>query len=297
MIKVGNCPDSWGVWFDKNDRQMDWRRFTREFHEAGYRYTELGPFGYMSEDADELNEEFKKWDIVPVAGNIMFDLADDEKMEWAKAHTKKVCELLRAVGGEYFIIMDAMYDDLITGEHLRPKALDKEKFDSLIKNTVVLGKIAKECGIKSVFHPHAGTHVEYEDQIEEVLNKTTPDELMLCFDTGHHVYCEGNDVYSFMEKHMDRISFLHFKDVVESVKEEVWKNGDTFPVATKKGIWAEIGEGQIDWLKIKDILEKTGYDGYAIIEEDCYPAMFDEVLPKQKKIAEYMKSINMGTLK
>lgn len=190
MIKIGNCPDSWGIWFDKNDKQMDWRRFTREFHDAGYTYTEIGPLGYMSTDPDELNAEFKKWDIKPVAGNIMFDLSDNDKMEWAEGHTRKVCDLLTKIGGEYYIIMDAMYDDLITGEHLQPSTLSDDKFQMLITNLVKLSRVAKEYGIKPVFHPHAGTHVEYEAQIEKVLDATSPDDVMLCFDTGHHIYCK-----------------------------------------------------------------------------------------------------------
>ena len=47
MIKIGNCPDSWGIWFDQDDRQMDWNQYLDEVAEAGYRYTEIGPYGYM----------------------------------------------------------------------------------------------------------------------------------------------------------------------------------------------------------------------------------------------------------
>ena len=293
MIKIGNGPDSWGVWFDKDDRQMDWHRFLDELVKAGYKYTEIGPLGYMSTDANELNDEFKKRGVIPVAGNIMFHIEEDSEMPGAIEKTKAVCDLLTKIGAGYFIIMDGMYDNLLTAVRELPPTLSEEKFKALIRNTAELCKIAKDYGIKPVFHPHAGTHVEYEAQIDRMLDET---DVQLCFDTGHHIYCKGNDVYSYIEKHADRIEFLHFKDLVESVKDEVWANGDTFPIATNKGIWADIGKGQIDWPKLKKTLDQVGYEGYAIVEQDCYPANYDEPLPKQKAIGEYLVSIGMGTL-
>ncbi|MGI6154127.1 MAG: sugar phosphate isomerase/epimerase family protein [Christensenellaceae bacterium] len=296
MIKIGNCPDSWGVWFDHNDKQMDWRRFTKEFHEAGYKYTEIGPYGYMSTDAAELKDEFAKWDIVPVGGNIMFNIEEDSEMPVAIEKTKKVCKLLKDIGAEYYIIMDGMYDNLLTAVRELPPTIDDDKFKALIKNLVTLSRVAIDMGITPVFHPHAGTHVEDEDQIDRVLDATSPDDVMLCFDTGHHIYRKGNDVYRFIETHGDRISFLHLKDLVESVKLDVWENDYTFPIATQKGIWADIGKGQIDWPKLKKSLDKVNFSGYAIIEQDCYPANYDEPLPIQKEIGKYLLSIGFGTL-
>jgi len=42
-IKVGSAPDSWGVWFAQDPRQVPWHRFLDEVAQAGYRYVELGP--------------------------------------------------------------------------------------------------------------------------------------------------------------------------------------------------------------------------------------------------------------
>ncbi|MGI5849680.1 MAG: sugar phosphate isomerase/epimerase family protein [Christensenellales bacterium] len=296
MVKVGNCPDSWGVWFDKDDKQMSWLRFTEECSRAGFKYIEIGPLGYMSTDPSVLNEEFKKRGLVPVAGNIMFDLEDDSLMEASINKTKTVCELSKKIGAEYFIIMDGMYSDMWTGELLKPKALDEDAWKRLVKNLVAISRVAQDCGIKPVFHPHAATHVEYEPQIERLLAETSPKDVMLCFDTGHHIYCEGNDVYSFMENYADRISFLHLKDLVKPIKEEVWKKDISFSQATKMGVWAEIGKGEIDFVRIKKILDKNGFNGYAIIEHDMYPVDFDVPFEIQKRTGEYLTSIGFGTL-
>ena len=36
-LRLGSCPDSWGVWFPDNPNQTPWHRFLDELAEAGYR--------------------------------------------------------------------------------------------------------------------------------------------------------------------------------------------------------------------------------------------------------------------
>ena len=53
-IYLGSAPDSWGVWFPSDPRQIPWERFLDEIAEAGYEWTELGPFGYLPTDLPTL---------------------------------------------------------------------------------------------------------------------------------------------------------------------------------------------------------------------------------------------------
>lgn len=297
MIKIGNCPDSWGVWFDKNDKQPDWHTYLDEVAEAGYKYTEIGPYGYMSTDPTELKAELDKRGLVPIAGTIMYEIWNDKAHKDALESAKKSCTLLQAIGAEYFIIMDGMYTDLITDEQVSPTVLTDELFDNLCKNYVEMANLVKSYGIKPVFHPHGGTHVETEAQIDLMLSKIPADVLRICFDTGHHIYVKGNDVYEYTKKIGDRIDFLHFKDLVESIKEDCWANGIPYATATKKNVFAEIGHGQIDWVKYGKILKEIGFDGYAVIEHDCYPPVPGECLKLQSRTGKYLESIGVGVLK
>ena len=43
-------PDSWGVWFADDPRQTPWKRFLDELAGSGYRWLELGPYGYLPTD-------------------------------------------------------------------------------------------------------------------------------------------------------------------------------------------------------------------------------------------------------
>ena len=50
-LHLGTAPDSWGVWMPSGDPlQTPWQRYLDEVQEAGYRYSELGPFGYLPTD-------------------------------------------------------------------------------------------------------------------------------------------------------------------------------------------------------------------------------------------------------
>ena len=43
MLRLGSCPDSWGVWFADDPQQTPWQRFLDELADVGYEWLELGP--------------------------------------------------------------------------------------------------------------------------------------------------------------------------------------------------------------------------------------------------------------
>jgi inosose dehydratase len=55
-LRLGSCPDSWGVWFPDDPGQTPWHRFLDELAEAGYRWLELGPYGYLPTDPARLRD-------------------------------------------------------------------------------------------------------------------------------------------------------------------------------------------------------------------------------------------------
>ena len=57
---IGTAPDSWGVWFPDDPQQMPWQRFLDEVAEAGYTRIELGPYGYLPTDPDQLADELAR---------------------------------------------------------------------------------------------------------------------------------------------------------------------------------------------------------------------------------------------
>ena len=53
---ISNAPCSWGVGYPTGNK-VGWRQYLDEVAAAGYRGTELGPFGYLPKDASLVGEE------------------------------------------------------------------------------------------------------------------------------------------------------------------------------------------------------------------------------------------------
>ena len=53
-IKLANSPCSWGVAYADSASNPHWKKVTKEIIEAGYNYSELGPYGYMPTNVEEI---------------------------------------------------------------------------------------------------------------------------------------------------------------------------------------------------------------------------------------------------
>ena len=69
-----------------------------------------------------------------------------------------------------------------------------------------------ERGLKFTVHPHVGSGVETEAEVERQLADKPEALVGLCFDFGHHAY-SGADAVAFMQPYADRIPYYHFKNV------------------------------------------------------------------------------------
>ncbi len=294
-IKVGICPDSWGVWFPDDAKQMPWRRCLDEMAETGYHWIELGPYGYLPTDPAVLRPELEKRGLIAV-GQAIDEFALEDPSQWPQMEKTISAsgELLAALGAEYFILIDAPYSNLATGETVAPSLLDESGWRRLIDTTHRIADLLRDrFGVKLLFHPHAETHVEYEPQIERFLQDTDPARVGLCFDTGHHAY-RGGDPVGFMRKHHDRIPYLHLKSVDPSVQRRVEAERIPFAQAVAIDMFVEPNQGVVDFAAFRDLLREIDYDGYAIVEQDMYPAPFDKPLPIAKRTREYLQKVGIG---
>jgi inosose dehydratase len=294
-IKVGTCPDSWGVWFAQDAKQTPWRRCLDEAAAAGYGWFELGPYGYLPTDPNVLRPEFEKRGLVPV-GQAIDEFSLDDPAQWAemKKTISASGQLLAALGAEYFVLIDAPYSNLATGEITASARLDEAGWQRMIDTTHKIADLLLDTyGVKLLFHPHAETHVEYEDQIERFLEDSDPTRVGLCFDTGHHAY-RGGDPVAFMRKHHARIPYLHLKSVDPRIQRKVEAEHIPFAKAVAMDMFVEPNQGAVDFTAFRDLLLELDYNGYAIVEQDMYPAPFDKPLPIAQRTREYLREIGIG---
>ncbi|MBM3265261.1 MAG: TIM barrel protein [candidate division Zixibacteria bacterium] len=293
-IRIGSAPDSWGVWFPDDPRQTPWHRFMDEISEAGYGWTELGPYGYLPTDVPTLKAELSLRNLNVSGTFAMGALEDPSAWKSIESQVMGAGEVLASLDAKYLVLIDGIYSDIFTGALVEPKRLDRDAWKRLVDTTHRVADIAVELyDLRVVFHPHAETHVEYEDQIEQLLEDTDPEKVSLCFDIGHHAY-RGGDPIAFMRKHHARIPYLHLKSVDRAVQQKVEAEGIPFGKAVAIDMFCEPSRGAVDFPAFRDLLREIDYSGFAIVEQDMYPAPFDKPLPIAKRTRAYLKEIGLG---
>lgn len=290
-IKIGTCPDSWGIWFPQDEKQVSWQTCLDEMAKAGYNALELGPWGYLPTDAATLHQELAARDLELVSTTIMSDLTSQQNIDQVILPTVDQMARLLADFPETrtIILMDNTYSDLWTGELTSPKQLDDTTWKILSDGVRQIRDYARDrYGLTVYFHPHGETHVETEAQIERLLDEV---DIDLCLDTGHHAFA-GGDPVEFLRRHIDRVKYLHLKDCDSAIREQKDREGLSFAAAIDRGIMEEAGRGSVDFTAIRDILAEHAFTGWAIVEQDMYPAPADKPFPIAKRTLDYLKNIH-----
>jgi inosose dehydratase len=293
-LRLGSCPDSWGVWFADDPEQTPWRRFLDELAEAGYRWLELGPYGYLPTDPARLREEVDRRGL-RVSGQAVFGaLHNPDRWEADLRDARQVAELVTAMGASHMVLLPAGFRDL-DGAWLGPRELDEDAWRMLVDGTGELGRILREeYGVSAVFHPHADSYVGTQPQVERFLQETDPASVNLCLDTGHIAYYEGDNV-ELIRRYPDRIGYLHLKqadpDVVQQVKaEDLW-----FAEAVRRGVMCEPPKGEPDTEALLDAVDQyLDGDLFAIVEQDLYPCDPDVPLPIASRTCKYLRQLGVG---
>ncbi len=145
---------------------------------------------------------------------------------------------------------------------------DWAAFADRIRTVAKLG--AEEYGLTVGMHAHAAGFIDFEPELERLLDEVDEKILKICFDTGHHSYA-GYDPVAFMKRHIGRISYMHFKDIDPAVKADVIANRTGFYDACGQGIFCNLGEGDVDFQAVRQVLLDNNFEGWCTVEQDCDP--------------------------
>ena len=75
---------------------------------------------------------------------------------------------------------------------------------AIIRLATVARMGTEEYGLTVGIHAHAAGFIDFEPELERLLDEIPEETLKICFDTGHHSYA-GFDPVAFMRRHIDRI--------------------------------------------------------------------------------------------
>ena len=294
-IKIGTGPDSWGVWAPDAPGQIQWDKFLDESAEAGYEWIEAGMYGYLPTDVPTLKSELAKRGTMVTATTVMNGHLEDP-CDWPKIEDTVInaAGLGAELGTKHLVLIDDTYVDHASLQETSTKVLAESAWKQLIESTHRVAEIVRDkFDLPIAFHPHAETHVQSEEQIEQFLEDTDPELVSLCLDTGHHAYSGGEPV-SFLQKHHKRISYLHFKSVDRTILNKVNSENIRLVTATEIGVFCEPQVGVVDFNALSSVLRDIGYDGWATVEQDMRQPPLDVPLPIAKRTRAYLKKVGIG---
>ncbi|MEV4680210.1 sugar phosphate isomerase/epimerase family protein [Streptomyces kurssanovii] len=290
-IRVGSAPDSWGVWFPDDPRQVPWQRFLDEVSAAGYEWIELGPYGYLPTDPARLGEEARRRGLKVSAGTVFTGLHRGPAV-WDEtwAHVSDIAALTQAMGASHLVVIPSFWRDDKTGRVLEDRTLTPEQWRDLTSQTERLGhEVRERYGLRIVVHPHADTHIDTEENVTRFLDATDPDRVSLCLDTGHYAYCGGDSV-KLIETYGERIGYLHLKQVDPAVLAQVVAEEVPFGPAVGRGVMCEPPTGVPALEPVLAAAQSLGVDLFAIVEQDMYPCPPDKPFPIAERTRGFLRS-------
>lgn len=292
-IRIGNAPCSWGVEFAGDPRNPPWRTVLKECAEAGYKGIELGPVGFMPEDPAELGDALAQEGLELIGGVVFRPFHDPAQWDDVLDGAKRTCAALKAHGARHFVIIDSISPRRAptAGRAAEAEQMEPAEWAAYRDRIVTIARMgAEDYGLIPELHPHAGGFMDFEPEIERILAEVDPGTLKLCIDTGHCTYA-GFDPVAFMARHMDRITYVHFKTTDAQVKADAIAKRTGFYDACGQGIFCNLSDGEVDFPAVRDLLLTSGYNGWCTVEQDCDPTLDVSPIDDARANREYLESI------
>jgi inosose dehydratase len=239
---------------------------------AGYEGTELGPPGYLG-DRLTLRKHLDEHELALVGGYIPIRFSESE--HWAEdlAVMDATLDLFAAAGGTEAkpVLADGGSAERIRfpgrAAADRSIGLDEAGWTRFAEGVAQACELARTRGFEPTFHHHTATFVEAPWEIERVLELT---DIGLLLDTGH-LRLGGGDPTTALREWGSRINHIHIKDVHDEVLAGVIADAADMPEAWRRGVFCELGTGDVDLDSFFAELARSDYSGWLVVEQDMVP--------------------------
>lgn len=271
-LRVGNAPLSYGAFemtvgvFPNVPGQ---ERYLDEVSAAGFEGTELGVPGYLGE-GDELRRRLEEHGLTMTGGWCPIHFSQPEHWEEDLAALDRTLALFAAAetSGAHPVFGDggseARWANPGRGQEDRSLGLDEAGWGRFLEGLKRAEDLARERGFEPTFHPHTSTYVEAPWEIDRLLETS---DIGLLADTGH-LLLGGNDPIEAVRRWGPRTNYVHIKDVRLDVLNGVIRDGADALEAWRRGIFCELGAGDVDLDGFFSALTETGYNGWIVVEQD-----------------------------
>jgi inosose dehydratase len=281
------------VEFANDPRNPAWQQVLKDCADAGYKGIELGPIGFMPEDPAVLSEALAENGLTLIGGVVFRPFHDPAKWDEVMDAATRTCRSLVAHGARHLVLIDSISPRRAptAGRPDAAEQMDAAEWTAFRDRIATVARMGTEdYGLTVGIHAHAAGFIDFEPELERLLDEVDDSILKICFDTGHHSYA-GFDPVAFMRRHISRISYMHFKDIDPAVKAAAIANSTGFYDACGQGIFCNLGTGDVDFPAVRQILLDAGFDGWCTVEQDCDPTLDVSPVDDARKNRAYLSSI------
>lgn len=259
--QLAGAPISWGV-CEANGwgYQIEPERVLTEMRECGITATELGPDGYLPQDAKVLASVLTEHGLSLCGAFVPLVLHKRDRLHSSYERAKRQAQVLAELNAENFVLATPAAD----GDYDNRDPMDASAKAVFAESLPAIAEIVRSFGLQMVVHPHAGTMFETPEDVDFLLRET---EVNLCLDTGHIVVGGGKPL-DIATSAGTRIKHVHLKDCDAAAADRIRRRLSTYSAEVKNGMYRPLGKGDAQIAEVIRYLDSIDYQGKLVLEQD-----------------------------
>lgn len=262
-VKVACGQITWG-WGNAAPSQ---EQILSEIAQAGYEGAPAGRSGDRT--AQQILDLYARYGLKPAPGYLGLEWWKPALRSEQLQQAARQAALARELGLSQIYVASNLTPErmALAGQITARTATPTEELKKLAGLLDEIGRTTLKEGVSICFHNHVGSPVETRDEIDRLFAQVDPNVVFMGPDTGHLAWA-GDDVVQLVKDYAPIIMTMHVKDINPKVREEGVEKKWNYRQFAEHGIFAELGEGMVDFPAVFDILKQAGFKGWLVVETD-----------------------------
>lgn len=282
-VKVACGQITWG-------RSVPQEKVLAEIAEAGY---EGAPVGWSAgASAKKTADLYARFGLKPAPGYLGLAFWETDKRREQLDAAAAQAAFARELGITELYVASNLTPArrAIAGQVTRATATPAEDLARLADLLNEVGSITLREGVRACVHNHVGSPVETRFEIDQLFSRLDRSVVFQGADVGHLAWA-GDDVVRFVRDYASSILTLHLKDIDPKARAEGVAQRWDYAGFSDHGIFAELGQGMVDFPAMFEELRRAQFAGWIVVETDVTRRA--TALESAKISREYLRSIGV----